>query len=293
MKSSSSGRSSFPRRRGTRSRGEVGAVAAQRRTTARATTMLPAGRSLPELARLAPSGRSLLLGLVLLAVAVGGYLAARETALFAVREVSVTGATPQIRATVRAALRDELGQSLLRVDGGEIGRRLAAIPSVRGFTYDRAFPHTLRIVVRPERPVLIVRQGAAGFLVAASGRVLRTMKNPHHSALPRLYVRKDVPVVVGERLPAEGVPAATALAALRGASLPGGVRFVRAGEHELTLVLGSKLQLRLGDSGDLRLKLAIARRILAATGAARVGGGYLDVSVPERPVLTTNSQVAG
>jgi hypothetical protein len=123
--------------------------------------------------------------------------------------------------------------------------------------------------------------------------VLRTLKNPRLSALPRLYVKQDVPVAVGERLPASAAPAATALAALRGTSLPGGVRFVRAGRHELTLVLASKLELRLGDSGDLRLKLAIARRILSATGAARTGGGYLDVSVPERPVLATNSQVAG
>jgi cell division septal protein FtsQ len=210
-----------------------------------------------------------------------------------VREVEVTGATPQVRATVRSALRDEVGQSLLHVDGAEIGRRLAAIPSVRGFTYDRSFPHTLRIVVRPERPVLVVRQSSGAFLVAASGRVVRTLKNPHLSALPRLYVKKDVRVVLGDRLPAGPAAAATALAALRGASLPGGVHFVRAGTHELTLVLWGKLQLRLGDSGDLRLKLAIARRILAATGAARTGGGYLDVSVPERPVLAVNSQVAG
>ena len=58
-------------------------------------------------------------------------------------------------------------------------------------------------------------------------------------------------------------------------------------------MLAAGLELRLGDSGDLRLKLAIARRILAATGAARAGGGYLDVSVPERPVLAANSQVGG
>ena len=48
-------------------------------------------------------------------------------------------------------------------------------------------------------------------------------------------------------------------------------------------MLGGGLELRLGDGGDLRLKLAIARRILRRTGAASAGGGYLDVSVPERP----------
>ena len=68
---------------------------------------------------------------------------------------------------------------------------------------------------------------------------------------------------------------------------------MRAGAKELTLVLGGGLELRLGDGGDLRLKLAIARRILRQTGAASTGGGYLDVSVPERPVLSVNSQVGG
>ena len=36
-------------------------------------------------------------------------------------------------------------------------------------------------------------------------------------------------------------------------------------------MLGSGLELRLGDHGDLPLKLAIARRILRATGSASRG----------------------
>ena len=78
---------------------------------------------------------------------------------------------------------------------------------------------------------------------------------------------------------------------LRGAPLPGGIRSVRAG-RELTLVLGSGLELRLGDRSDLQLKLTIARRILRSTGLA-AGEGYLDVSVPERPVLALKPQVGG
>jgi hypothetical protein len=83
------------------------------------------------------------------------------------------------------------------------------------------------------------------------------------------------------------------LAPLTGAPLPGGVRTVEGGKRGLVLILGGGMELRLGDAGDLRLKLAIARRILRATGAAAAGGGYLDVSVPVRPVLATNSQVEG
>ena len=75
--------------------------------------------------------------------------------------------------------------------------------------------------------------------------------------------------------------------------MPTGVRFVESGATELTLFLGSGFEVRLGDATDLRLKLAIARRILASTRAATSGVGYLDVAVPERPVLDTNSQAGG
>jgi hypothetical protein len=54
-------------------------------------------------------------------------------------------------------------------------------------------------------------------------------------------------------------------------------------------VLASGLQLRLGDSGDLKLKLSIAKQLLPLTP----GAAYVDVSVPERPVAGYNSQVGG
>ena len=247
---------------------------------------------MPDLVRLAPSGRSILLGAGLLVAAVLAYAAARETSVFAVRTLDVRGGTPVLRAQVRAALAGDVGTSLLRVDGGTVGSALAPIPGVRSFSYDRAFPHTLRVVVRPELPVLVLRRGTEAYLVAASGKVLRPLAHPRLSALPRLWVTRDVAVRAGEPLPRAQAIAATVLAPLRGAPLPGGVHVVRAGK-ELTLVLGGGLEIRLGDAGDLRLKLAIARRILRATGAAATGGGYLDVSLPERPVLSANPQVGG
>src|SRR5438552_14270891 len=117
-------------RRGTARRGEVSPVAARRRTTARAIA-LPARRRLPDVARLTPSLRSIGLGLALLALAVGGYLAARDTSVFAVRMVEVRGGTPALRDAVRSALRDELDVSLLRVNRAAIQQRLAPLSGVR------------------------------------------------------------------------------------------------------------------------------------------------------------------
>ena len=67
------------------------------------------------------------------------------------------------------------------------------------------------------------------------------------------------------------------------------VRQVRTGDGELTLLLGSGTEIRLGDSGDLRLKLAIVKQLLPLT----TGAGYVDISVPERPVASFNPQVGG
>jgi cell division protein FtsQ len=269
-------------------------VAARRRTTADVAPASVRG-SLPDVRHLTPSARSLVVGIALALLAVCAYVGARSTSVFAVQTLDVRGGNADLRRQVRDALAGELGTSLLRVNGGVVAADVDPIPGVRSFTVDRAFPHTLRVTVTREVPVLVVRQvpGNAAFLVGASGRVIRTLPHSRLSHLPRLWVTKQVDVQVGGVLPSQLEAAATALAPLRGAALPGGVSTVSVGKDELTLTLGGGLQVRLGDTGDLRLKLAIARRILGQTGAAGGGTGYLDVSVPLRPVLSTVPQVEG
>jgi cell division protein FtsQ len=234
-----------------------------------------------------------LVGLALLAAAGAAYLAALETSLFAVQRVVVVGGSQQARAEVRSALAGELGRSLLRVSGDDIDRRLNASPDVVSVSFDRAFPHTLRVAVRAERPVLLLRRGNDGWVVSARGRVLSQVRNVHLSSLPRAFVPAGTPVAIGQLLgPAQGGRAAAALASARG-PLFGRIRFVRLGKTHVTFVLRTGLEVRLGTIGDVRLKLAIARRILAPLGSS-TSGGYVDVSVPERPVLGgQNSQVGG
>jgi hypothetical protein len=70
------------------------------------------------------------------------------------------------------------------------------------------------------------------------------------------------------------------VAPLAGTRFPSRVVSVATADG-LTLRLASGLELRLGDMHDVRLKLAVAARVLRVLPA---GSGYLDVSVPDRPV---------
>jgi cell division septal protein FtsQ len=248
----------------------------------------------PGARRFLPSGRTIAIAAGAIALVAGVYAAALETSVFAVRKLVIVGGTPRVQNELREALAPELGRSLLRVGSGDIHRRVAAIPDLVGVRYDRQFPHTLEIRVTAERPVLLLRRGADTWLISARARVMQQLRTPKLSSLPRVWVPKGTTVSVGATLPtADGGLAAAALAPVARHTFPSGVRFVRASGSELTLVLRSGLEVRLGDIGDLRLKLAIAQRILHAVGAGPSTSGYLDVSVPERPVVkANNSQVS-
>jgi cell division protein FtsQ len=235
------------------------------------------------------------IALAVVGLAVGAYVAALETSLFAVRKISIAGGSARVQAQVRKALAPELGRSLLRISSGEVDRRIAALPDVLSVHVSRLFPDTLRIVVRPEHPVLLLRQGNRSFVISSFGRVMSPVFDPGRSSLPRLWLRKSVPVRLGETLSLyDGKLAAAALAPIAPGSFNGGVRSVDTTSAGLTLVLASGPQIRLGDIGNLRLKLTIAKRILHIAASDSTPPDYVDVSVPARPVLgTQNSQVGG
>ena len=237
---------------------------------------------LARLARLVPTRRSIALAAALAALAPLAYLVARDTPLFAVRTIEVQGVRGTAAARVRAALRPLEGTSLLALQGSAVEDRLAAVPEVESATYDRAFPNTLRVVVVPEHPVAVLRQGAAAWLVSARGRVLRTLPHRSKRGLPRIWLSRTADVAVGETVaPEDGGSAAATLAIARRVGFRAHVRDVSIVRGVLVFGLRSGLELRLGDQHDLALKLAVAARILSLLGA---GAGYLDVSVPARPV---------
>ncbi|MBD0330155.1 MAG: FtsQ-type POTRA domain-containing protein [Thermoleophilia bacterium] len=217
----------------------------------------------------------------------GTYALARATPAFAVREVRVEGAPPHVARDVRRTLRPLAGRSLLAIDDDAVTGRLAALPAVRSAEYDRAFPDTLVVLVRPERPAAVLRAGASAWLVSARGRVLRGVARGKLRRLPRVWLPARTTL-----LPGATVADAEALAAVRVAAFAAEEGF----EHRITLVSARRGRLvlrvgagtrevRLGDQADLALKLAVASAVLRRLPPIAAGGpAYVDVGNPERPV---------
>lgn len=272
--------------RGSRNRSRPRARAA----SAAVSVPRSAGGDRLELLRFVPSGRSLLVGFLLLLTGLGLYAAARATSAFAIDEIAVRGASPEVAAEVRKALAPALGESLLGLDLNELAQRAERVPMVAAASFDRGFPHTLEVAVVPEVPVAVLRQGSSSWLAAAGGRIVGELPQGARPALPRVWLKRTVDVRVGESLRGPQLLAVAAVAPLVDEPLPAAVNAVVAGSDGLTLELRSGIDVRLGDTSDLAVKLEVARRVLPQLGDLR---GYLDVSVPERPVAgeTLNSQV--
>lgn len=242
--------------------------------------------SLPEvhprawLAGFVPTRRSLALGLGVLAFALGSYLIARESSLFAIDRIEVRGGSRQVARQVHGALASLVGKPLVGLDGSAVLRRVDALPTVASATYDRDFPHTLRIAVVPERPAAVLRRGPDSWLVSSRGRVMEILPSRALPHLPRIWIAAHTPVQTGAELTAASEAAAAHAAGLAGAF---GARVASVSDTNGSVVfhLRSGLELVLGEGGDIKLKVAVATRLLTMLPS---GSTYLDVSIPGRPV---------
>jgi cell division septal protein FtsQ len=249
----------------------------------------------PEALRRIAPGRVLLWGGAAVVAVALAYLLARGTSMFAVTRIEVTGAPPAVARQAQQAARFVEGRSLLRLDGRGVVAALERLPTVQRAAYDRDFPHTLRIRLVPERPVAVLRRGAESWVVSARGRVIASLRRGAQPTLPRIWLGHMAVVQVGAivRDPSAAV-ASRALVSFKGAGLGARISFVKATDGRLVAGLKTGLELRFGTPVDLSLKLAVARSVVPMLAAPSAGGPrYLDVTVPERPVAGTDSQVEG
>jgi cell division protein FtsQ len=252
---------------------------------------LPWHPSLPQMrprawfARIAPTRRSIAIGLGLVAFALGGYLLARETSMFAIDRIEVQGAPPSVAAQVQRVLAAEVGKPLVGLDGSAVLQRVDALPTVVSARYDRDFPHTLRIAVVAERPAVVLRRGPDSWLVSTRGRVMERLPSTALGRLPRFWISSRTPARTGAQLTVAGAATAAHAVGLAG---PFAARIASVSDTGGALVFRfrSGLELLLGNGGDVRLKVAVAQRLLPVLPS---GSTFLDVSSPGRPVSGTGS----
>ena len=207
-----------------------------------------------------------------------GYLGARETSVFALKTIEVEGAPEPVAAQIRQALQPLTGDSLTALDADDVERRVEALPTVLTAEADRDFPHSLRLVVRAEQPVAVVRRARDAWLVSERGRVMTPLEPGALAKLPRVWLGPDVDLDAGTfLLPDQG-----------GA----GIAAARGTPDDLVLVLGTRTELRLGEADQLRLKLAAAATVLRDLDGTELKAlEYLDVSLPGRAVVLPKPQV--
>jgi cell division protein FtsQ len=237
------------------------------------------------LARFSPTRRSLAVGCSLAAVALGGYLIARETTLFSIDQIQVRGSSPSVAAQVRQALASLVGKPLVGLDGSAVLQKVDALPTVVTASYDRDFPHTLRIMVVPERAAAVLRRGPDSWLVSTRGRVMEHLTSTAVPRLPRIWISTRTPVRTGAEVTAAGAATAAHAVGLAGA-FAARVDSASYTDGSLVFHLRSGLELVLGDAGDIKLKAAVATRVLALLP---LGSTFVDVSIPGRPVSGTGS----
>jgi hypothetical protein len=226
------------------------------------------------------------------------YLGARETPVFSIRSIEVSGGSPAVRAAARKAVQPIVGESLVALDGGALVDELQALPSVRSATYDRAFPSTLRIVVQAEVPLATVRIGPDGWVLSERGRVIATARPDGADRLPYFRLSGTTPPLQ----PGAFVTDPRTLTILRAlAAVPKNfpARLEEVGLEANAVTIGLRMpwgepELRLGKPVDVELKFAVAALVLRSlTSDEQAAVGYLDVSLPERAVVGNNPQLEG
>ena len=193
---------------------------------------------------------------------------ARETTLFAVRTIDVSGAGPGVERQVERALRDRAGKSLFGLDLDAAQVDVAALPTVASVA------STARIRTRcgswssPERPVAVVRQGADSFVVSRRGRVMARVDRRVKPDLARIWVAKDVRLDPGAFVEATSSPPSGP--SRRSRASTSRAASSRSDDRRADPRLRSGLELRLGDTREVDLKLAVADRVLRVlpTGSA-------------------------
>jgi cell division protein FtsQ len=215
---------------------------------------------------------------VTIALGYGGWLALRDSAFVAVRDVRITGLSGNGANQVREALRSAArGMTTLHLSTGQLRAAVAAYPVVADLEVKTDFPHGVAIRVVERLPVAVVVADGQRVPASADGVLLRS--GVSREDLPEVRIKGTLgPRVSDPR-------ALRALALLRPVpdALRARVRSVYASRRGLAASLENGPLLVFGTAERAAAKWTAAARVLADAAAA--GAAYVDLRIPERPAV--------
>ena len=224
----------------------------------------------------------------------GGWLWFRSSSLVAVHQVRVTGLSgPDVSQITRALTDSAETMTTLNFDVSKLKRAVAAYPYVHSLDVSTDFPHGVTIDVLEEVPLAITTVSGRSAVLDGAGQLLPITGTPHG---PLPLVPLGVSAATGGtggfnsgpgRITAPGPLAALkVLVAAPYGFLPHLARAVSTSAHGVVVKLRGGPDLFFGPPVQLADKWSAALSVLAARGAAAAaGGGYIDLSDPERPAV--------
>jgi cell division protein FtsQ len=215
---------------------------------------------------------------VAVVIVVGYMVFLRNSSLFAIDEVEVTGLTANQERISAALIRAAEDMTTLHVREGDLRKAVSGFPTVATLTTDTDFPHGLTIEVTERLPIATAKIGGELTPVSADGYPL-----PGIEFDPKQLPGLDADPTEDGRLGPEG----TAQAAILGAA-PEELRD-RLWEATWDLERGGVV-VDLDDAPELRFGAGEQasdkwQAVVTVLADPELGSpGYVDVSVPTRPV---------
>jgi cell division protein FtsQ len=240
----------------------------------------PGPRAYASVASKREAGRRrlrILLVVVVLVVLVAAAALVTVSPLLDVDHLQVHGVHRLTAAEVEAAGGIHRGDAMVWMDTGRVAGRIEALPYVRDARVTREWPDTVKVTVHERTPVAWIDGPGAKTLVDGSGRVLQTVAAAP-AGMPQLLGTKVLPRPGGTIRPADGARVASGLTGLVAA----GTASVAVTDHGVVLHLVAGPEIRMGEPGQVAVKLRAALAVLNASQNVPVS--YIDVSVPTNPV---------
>lgn len=214
--------------------------------------------------------------LVAALVLAAGWLALRDSALVAVEEVTVSGASgAQARAIASALTTAGRDMTTLHVRPEVLRAAVAPYAQVKRVTAEADLPHGLRVRVTEHVPVAAVTTAQGTVPVSADGTVLR---GTTADGVPALRLRLPP---AGDRI--DDTRTLRTIATLAAAPPPLRRRITTAyrGPRGLTIRLADGPAVHFGTATRLAAKWASLAAVLASPDSR--GASSIDVRVPEHP----------